>query len=576
MGSLQKQTLKFGPAKTRTQLLVLIAGNKTRSGSKNKKYLQTELNRIRVFRQGRSHSWVWDRKTRGYISAPGKPPDLPFTALPIPIASLEDAAAAIRKHRPAVVHFRSDGSFPIFGSDLAVDFLDSLSEEHDARVTCVILENCFTFATAETIAERVNAVVGVNGKLVDYFLTEFYARLTIDGPYYEIFESARWQFSNYSIETHQATVEEAPYFVTRDLNCMAAGRAAMRGGVPGHAFAGDIFDKTDPEIQPVAYPLLFGTNRKAVDPNDPTRGYSGERDTETHLGTCTVIVPKSHRIGSLGSPWWKRLLTLTDDRLEINWSTLREYEQKEYYNLIRSELDNSTETEPACVLYIHGFNTSFELAALRAAQLGVDLKVSGVMAFFSWPSKGRFTGYLADEASIDDSEEELTKYLLDLANSVGSGRLHIIAHSMGNRAFLRAMKELLRRAADKTGIRFGQIFLAAPDVDASKFAKLAQAYDSLAARTTLYVSSKDRALASSGILHEFERAGFVPPVTILDGIDTVETSFIDLSFLGHGYFADARSLLQDMHSLLRKDSPPAERFGLRAATYDGRPYWVIS
>lgn len=557
MGSLLEQTLELGQAKTRTQVLILIADKKTRSRSQHKKHLQTELNRIRDFRE------------RGLYPSPS------LILEAVSIASLEDAARAIRERRPAVVHFRSDGSFPIFGSDLPIDFLNSLSEEHDARVTCVFLENCFTLATAEAVAEHVSAVAGINGKFVDYFLGGFYPIIPIDGPYYEAFEVARWLFLNNYMQTRLATAEEGPYFVTRDLNCMAAGEAAIRGRVPGHALVGDIFDKTDPEVQPVAYPLLFGTNRKAVDPNDPTRGYSGERDTETHLGTCTVIVPKSHRIGSLGSPWWKRLLTLTDDRLQINWSTLREYRQKEYYNLIRSELDNSTETKPASVLYIHGFNTSFELAALRAAQLGVDLKVSGVMAFFSWPSKGRFTSYLADEASIDDSEEELTEYLLDLADSVGSGRLHIIAHSMGNRAFLRAMKELLRRAAAKTGTRFGQIFLAAPDVDASKFAKLAQACDSLATRTTLYVSSKDMALASSGILHEYARAGFVPPITILDGIDTIQAWSIDLSFLGHGYFADAWRLLQDMHVLLGKDTPPSKR-GLYQRIDNGRPYWVIS
>lgn len=35
---------------------------------------------------------------------------------------------------------------------------------------------------------------------------------------------------------------------------------------------------------------------------------------------------------------------------------------------------------------IHGFNVSFEEAAVRAAQIGYDLKVPGEMAFYSWPS----------------------------------------------------------------------------------------------------------------------------------------------------------------------------------------------
>jgi Alpha/beta hydrolase of unknown function (DUF900) len=43
-------------------------------------------------------------------------------------------------------------------------------------------------------------------------------------------------------------------------------------------------------------------------------------------------------------------------------------------------------------------NVSFEGAAIRAAQLGVDLQVP-LTAFFSWPSRATVVGYTADEAS---------------------------------------------------------------------------------------------------------------------------------------------------------------------------------
>jgi esterase/lipase superfamily enzyme len=226
------------------------------------------------------------------------------------------------------------------------------------------------------------------------------------------------------------------------------------------------------------------------------------------------------------------------------------------------------------VLYIHGYNVSFELAALRAAQLGADLKIDGIMSFFSWPSKGKFTGYPPDEASIEASEEPLTAYLAQLAGCLGDGALHIIAHSMGNRALLRSMKELLNRVESKQNLKLGQIFLAAPDVDARVFANLARVFKSLSERTTLYVSPKDKALASSGILHDYPRAGFTPPVTTVDGIDTVDTSSVDLSFLGHGYFAASRDVLEDMYTLLRHNLPPLDR-QLSQEVSDGHPYWSI-
>jgi esterase/lipase superfamily enzyme len=44
-------------------------------------------------------------------------------------------------------------------------------------------------------------------------------------------------------------------------------------------------------------------------------------------------------------------------------------------------------------LYIHGYNVGFEEAAIRAAQLGCDLKAKSTM-FFSWPSRSKLQEYL--------------------------------------------------------------------------------------------------------------------------------------------------------------------------------------
>ena len=52
--------------------------------------------------------------------------------------------------------------------------------------------------------------------------------------------------------------------------------------------------------------------------------------------------------------------------------------------------------EPHALLYLHGYNTSFEEAAIRAAQIGFDLKVPGATAFFSWPYFARAEALLHD------------------------------------------------------------------------------------------------------------------------------------------------------------------------------------
>jgi esterase/lipase superfamily enzyme len=123
---------------------------------------------------------------------------------------------------------------------------------------------------------------------------------------------------------------------------------------------------------------------------------------------------------------------------------------------------------------------------------------------------------------------------------------------------------------------FGHLVLAAPDIDTRVFRDLARVYVKVAARTTLYASSKNRALASSGIVHDHPRAGYTPPLTVIPAIDTVEVSNIDLIFLGHGYFAEARELLHDLHDLLINDLPPERRMGLRATVATaGERSWVI-
>jgi esterase/lipase superfamily enzyme len=284
--------------------------------------------------------------------------------------------------------------------------------------------------------------------------------------------------------------------------------------------------------------LWYGTNRKPLSTTNTAKGYSAKRDDKLHLGNCEVYIPKSHKIGSLGSSWLKRLISGTDDRLKV--TKITEVTSESYWDSLRSHLSAITKKERIALIYIHGFNVSFEGAALRAGQIGADLNLNGAMAFYSWPSKGKVIGYTADEAAIEASEDHIEDFIADFAIKSGASKVHIIAHSMGNRGLLRAMSRIFHRARRKSPVKFGQIFLAAPDVDTELFLKLAQCYPKLSDRTTLYVSKKDKALKSSGIVHDAPRAGFTPPITTLPQIDTIEVSNIDLTTLGHGFFGNAQ------------------------------------
>ena len=359
---------------------------------------------------------------------------------------------------------------------------------------------------------------------------------------------------------------QVPHFVSRDTSILQVETVKPR---VTRTFSPQTATATECPL------LWFGTNRRPVNLQDISQGFSAERDTQLHYGTCQVTVPKSHKIGSTGSSWWQRLKTLTDDRLKLEQDSLKLLEEAAFWANIQQALQEHPLDERSALVFIHGFSVSFEDAAKRAAQIGSDLQVRGIMAFYSWPSKGKLIGYTADEATIEASEKYIAEFLQKLAQKSGVEKIHIIAHSMGNRGLLRAMQRILAQVQASSRISFGQIFLAAPDVDPDIFQDLAQAYRQLADRTTLYVSAKDKALGTSGFIHDHPRIGFFPPITVVEGIDTVEVSNIDLTWLGHGYFADARDLLKDMHELLIHNTSPERRFGLRSAQEGIQEYWII-
>jgi hypothetical protein len=67
----------------------------------------------------------------------------------------------------------------------------------------------------------------------------------------------------------------------------------------------------------------------------------------------------------------------------------------------------------------------------------------------------------------------------------------------------------------------------------------------------------------------------MPPVLVAPGIDTINVANVDLTQLGHGYVAEARDVLADIHHLIREDMPPERRFGLRAMDAPGGRFWTI-
>jgi len=326
------------------------------------------------------------------------------------------------------------------------------------------------------------------------------------------------------------------------------------------------------------YPVWFGTNRK---PNAEGNGFTAERNETNTYGRVDVYVPEAHRFGETGNGFWTRLLRrdLRDDNLRVQY--LEQQDEDQFFSEINAAIEAARETgnQPQALVYLHGFNVTFEDAAIRAAQIGYDLKVPGPVAFFSWPSRGKVEDYTVDEATIEASEGAITEFLIEFAAKCGTTNINIIAHSMGNRGLLRALQRISANAEMRSKVKFNQIILAAPDIDRGLFLNLASLYPQFSTRTTLYESDGDLPVYLSSRIHDAPRAGYFKPYTSASGIDAVAVPNFDVDLLGHSYYAQADALLYDIHDLLLHDSAPPlrQRVGNKPITMiDGNPVWELN
>jgi esterase/lipase superfamily enzyme len=314
--------------------------------------------------------------------------------------------------------------------------------------------------------------------------------------------------------------------------------------------------------------VLYGTNRRRV-AGIPT-SYGTRRDT-LQLGTTFVSIPRGHRPGELESPAWYRLEFENDPNRHVVLLETTPLTRQGWRTRFQQSLGRSQRKE--ALVFVHGFNVTFEDAARRTAQLAYDLGIDGVPVMYSWPSMGEVSAYTADEATAEAAIPHFRRFLEEVAAQAGSQRVHIVAHSMGNRIVTNVLRAM---AAETPQRRFNQVILAAPDIDAEVFAEqIVPAIRPSAHRISLYASSRDRALIASQRVHAFRRAGQSgPEIMVLDGLETIDASMVDTDLLGHGYFAENKQVIDDIFMVVRHDLPAHER-NLHRRLKQGRPYWAL-
>lgn len=312
--------------------------------------------------------------------------------------------------------------------------------------------------------------------------------------------------------------------------------------------------------------VFFGTDRNHISSNLKAQ-FGDERNQEgITYGVAEVSIPHVHKEGSIERPIKRFRLFPTAENPNLHIVI-----HKVTAHSLQHWIESAKVTDSDGLLFIYGFNVTFDEALWRTSQLCHDLKFAGRKFCYSWASCGRVLSYPTDEATIDWSVAHLREFLHTITQNLGLRRLHIIAHSMGNRALL-AVLENWKHAEGETPI--SQIVLAAPDVDTGRFKQIAKVFGHYD-QVTLYASRDDRAIKVSRAVKSLPRAGDANPPIVITGLSTVDVTAVagELFGLGHSYIAATSPVFRDLYYIIQEGLAPEKRAGVRKCD-DG--YYILS
>jgi esterase/lipase superfamily enzyme len=310
--------------------------------------------------------------------------------------------------------------------------------------------------------------------------------------------------------------------------------------------------------------IFFGTDRVKVinnDRNSPGFNFGSEttRLTDNYfVGYTIVTIPKSHKQGIIDKNSLLKLQlfkTANNSMIQKSITVLSDYD----FNKIIHNTSNKTDA----FIFVHGYNNTFEDAALRTAQLVQDIDYPLTPFMYSWASNGQNLDYIGDATNCNLATTFFLRFLRRIAKNGNYKHLHIIAHSMGNRLIANAMDSLAMSGEYKK-LRISEIIMAAPDIDVETFkAQNAKAISLCCDRATIYGAKNDWALILSHLIGKYVRVGqYGKPPFYLDGvsnIDFINADSVKTGFLGHDRFAESPTILKDMSNLMEYRKPVSKR-----------------
>ena len=253
--------------------------------------------------------------------------------------------------------------------------------------------------------------------------------------------------------------------------------------------------------------MLVTTTRRPTD--EPGVIFGSQRAIGLNFADIKVSIPPDG-LRKIGEVQWPSSTPADPDK---DFATLKV--RTFGLDIARTEFDAHVRATPGhrVLVFVHGYNTRFEEAVYRFAQVTHDSGAEVTPVLFTWPSAGAALGYAYDRESANYSRDALEAVLQAIVKDPNVEQVSVLAHSLGTFVAVEALRQMaIRNHGLPTKIR--DIMLAAPDIDFDVFRRqIAEIErDAKAPSVTLFVSQDDRALSLSRLIAGNEaRLGAIDP-----------------------------------------------------------------
>lgn len=314
-------------------------------------------------------------------------------------------------------------------------------------------------------------------------------------------------------------------------------------------------------------PIYYGTERQleGID-HLGIPIYGSDSSNELSYGKLNVRIPDNHKFGRVERFREQRWIMFLRNGKDGFTSTEHKFLQ---IDELSGELSSGDDEN--IIIFIHGYNNSFEDAIFRAAQLKYDLQFSESIVSYSWACHGKFWGYFKDESHAKIAGKRLADMINELGKSTDK-KISIIAHSMGAYCLANSLKNL--------SVKLDKVVLLAADICQEQFTNIYGVdFTRETNNTTIYAAKSDRALKAAKLFRiNPPRVGQISgDVYCYDSIDTVDVSAHGHGrFIKHNYGLACRIVLDEIHRMLILNAPISKRTLKRRSNSFNKTYWYLS